>query len=197
MTNYAPIPSIPLLDGTRIPWLGWGNGTGEARADALRAGKLAIDAGIRHIDTAQIYKTEEATGQIVSGAPLPRDEIYVTSKRTSFVSLTNCSRKKSVGGKVPLDQVRQSIESSVKKLGSIPDLFLIHNPSYYSPGELKALWQIFEALKDEGKLKSIGVSNSRVQDLEIILDGAKHKPVVNQVVSIHRQALLVPTRLLF
>jgi len=43
------------------------------------------------------------------------------------------------------------------------------------------MWQILEGLKDEGKLKSIGVSNFRPQDLEAVLDGAKYKPVVNQV----------------
>ena len=96
-----------------------------------------------------------------------------------------------MGGKVALSQVHQSIVSSVKKLGFIPDLFLIHDPFVAFPGELKALWQIFEALKDEGKLKSIGVSNFRVQDLEEILDGAKHKPVVNQVFLIHPSDLLV------
>ena len=90
-----------------------------------------------------------------------------------------------------LNKVRQSVESSVEKLGFIPDLFLIHNPFVASPGELKALWQIFEALKDEGKLKSIGVSNFRVQDLEAVLDGAKHKPVVNQVFQIQPSDLLV------
>ena len=74
-----------LLDGTQIPWLGWGNGTGQAKTNALRAGKIAIDVGIRHIDTAQIYETEEATGHVVSEASLKRDEIYVTSKRTSFI----------------------------------------------------------------------------------------------------------------
>jgi len=43
------------------------------------------------------------------------------------------------------------------------------------------MWKILEDLKDQGKLRSIGVSNFRPQDLEAILDGAKYKPVVNQV----------------
>ena len=98
-------------------------------------------------------------------------------------------------GKVDLDQVRQSVESSIEKLGFIPDLFLIHNPYVAPPGELKALWKIFEALKDEGKLKSIGVSNFRVRDLEAVLDGAKHKPVVNQVLRIHSADSLLLTLL--
>lgn len=70
----------------------------------------------------------------------------------------------------------------MQKLGFVPDLFLIHNPFVAAPGELKPMWQILEGLKDEGKLKSIGVSNFRPQDLEAVLDGAKYKPVVNQVI---------------
>jgi len=115
MTNAQSIPSVHLLDGTRIPWLGWGNGTGQAKTDALKAGKIAIDAGIRHIDTAQIYKTEEATEHIVSAASLPKDEIYITSKRMLFKSLPcTCSQKKIVEGKVALDQVRQILRQKAR-----------------------------------------------------------------------------------
>lgn len=73
------------------------------------------------------------------------------------------------------------MQESLDRLGFVPDLYLIHNPYVAEPGHLKALWALFEALKDEGKLKSIGVSNFRPQDLEVILEGAKYKPVVNQV----------------
>lgn len=84
---------------------------------------------------------------------------------------------------VPLEDVRASIQGSLDKLGFVPDLYLIHNPFVAPRGEgnLKKLWKIFEELKDEGKLKSIGVSNFRPQDIEAVLDGAKYKPVVNQV----------------
>ena len=84
---------------------------------------------------------------------------------------------------VPLEDVHASIQGSLDKLGFVPDLYLIHNPFVAPKGEgnLKKLWKIFEELKDEGKLKSIGVSNFRPQDFEAILDGAKYKPVVNQV----------------
>ena len=176
MTNVQSIPSIYLLDGTRIPWLGWGNGTGLAGMDALKAGQIAIDAGIRHIDTVQSYQTEEATGHVVSSASLSKDEIYVTSKCTlhcGSLALHAYEKTNSEGpgiGKVALGQVRQSVESSVEKNGFIFDLFLIHNPFVAFPGELMALWQmiIFEALKDKGKPKSIGVSNFRMQDLEAL-----------------------------
>ena len=89
--------------------------------------------------------------------------------------------EKSKYGPVRVEDVRASVQGSLDRLGFVPDLYLIHNPFVPPPGQLKAFWKVLEDLKDEGKLKSIGVSNFRPQDLEEILDGAKHKPVVNQV----------------
>jgi diketogulonate reductase-like aldo/keto reductase len=81
------IPSFKLLDGTSIPWLGWGNGTGDAENTPIESGNAALAAGIRHIDTAQIYYTEEATAEVVSKSGLKREDIYVTSKSESRVIL--------------------------------------------------------------------------------------------------------------
>ncbi len=105
-------------------------------------------------------------------------DIYIVSERPS----PNPKNPKD-GVPVPLTEVRASIDESLAKLGFIPDLFLIHCPYVAEDQDvsLKKLWQILEDLKDEGKLKSIGVSNFRPQDLEVILEGARHKPVVNQV----------------
>lgn len=82
---------------------------------------------------------------------------------------------------VPLDRVRELVKETTRKLGSIPDLFLIHNPFVARPGELKQVWNILEDLKMKGKLKSIGVSNFRPQDLNLVLKNARYTPVVNQV----------------
>lgn len=92
-----------------------------------------------------------------------------------------------------LSEVRPSIQGSINRLGFIPDLFLIHSPIIAAPGELKAMWKIFEELKDEGKLKSIGVSNFQPQDIEAIVDGCKYIPVVNQVRRAVDQARLIKT----
>jgi diketogulonate reductase-like aldo/keto reductase len=82
---------------------------------------------------------------------------------------------------IALEAVAGSVQGSLDRLGFVPDLYLVHYPQVVKQGQLKALWRIFEDLKDQGKLKSIGVSNFRPQDLEAVLDGAKYKPVVNQV----------------
>ncbi|KAF8878938.1 conjugated polyketone reductase C1 [Infundibulicybe gibba] len=164
-------PSLTLLDGTTIPWLAWGNGTGKAKKNAVECGRQALDAGVRRIDTAQNYGTERETAEAISKSSLSRGDVYVTTKLSPITR----------GEPVPLEKMTGLIEGSIEKLGFIPDLFLLHTPIVAPPGELKACWKILEDLKSKGKLKSIGVSNFLPQDFEIILDGAKYKPVVNQI----------------
>ncbi|KAK0187758.1 NADP-dependent oxidoreductase domain-containing protein [Armillaria mellea] len=173
--------SITLLDGAHIPWLGWGNGSGDARKTALESGSEALRVGIRHIDTAQNYRNEANTGEVIAKSGVKKDEIWVTSKISERPSPNPKNPKDGIP--VPLAEVRTSIDESLAKLGFIPDLFLIHSPYVAEDQEasLKKLWKILEDLKDEGKLKSIGVSNFRPQDLNVILEGARHKPVVNQL----------------
>lgn len=137
----------------------------------MDSGKAALAAGIRHIDTAQGYENEIATGETLTAAGIDKKDVFITSK-ISGVKFES----------MPASEVRQNIENSIKDLGFSPDLYLIHNPFVIEPySDLPAAWKVLEDLKDEGKLKSIGVSNFRPQDLELILKDAKHKPVVNQV----------------
>jgi len=74
------VTSFTLLDGTLIPWIAWGNGTGQAKKNAVECGLLALESGIRHLDTAQLYKNEMETGQAIRDSSLNLDDIYVTSK---------------------------------------------------------------------------------------------------------------------
>ncbi|KAJ3504225.1 hypothetical protein NLJ89_g8049 [Agrocybe chaxingu] len=165
------VASFDLLDGTKIPWIAWGNGTGQAQKQALQCGELALASGIPHIDTAQLYKTERETMEAIKKSGLSRDQVYITSKLSAGDN----------DEPVPISEVVQSVKESIERLGTIPDLFLVHNPFVAPPGQLKALWKILEDLKAAGELKSIGVSNFRPQDLQEILDGARYKPVVNQL----------------
>lgn len=156
---------------------------------AVESGVAALQAGFRHIDTAQYYKTEADTKEAIEKAMIPRNEVYITSKRTFvlLILLNNCTYIYETVSfldddqPVPLDLVRELVKETTRKLGSIPDLFLIHNPFVAKPGELKQVWNILEDLKMKGKLKSIGVSNFRPQDLHVVLKNARYTPVVNQV----------------
>ncbi|CAD6584590.1 MAG: hypothetical protein CYPHOPRED_002758, partial [Cyphobasidiales sp. Tagirdzhanova-0007] len=166
-TMVAKIDTIQLSDGSAIPWLAWGNGTGNAKKEALVAGKQALEAGINHIDTAQSYHNEVETLQAIQETGTPRSSIWVTSKIFKPESTDA--------------DIRKSVESSLAKLGGPPELYLIHNPFLGNEDRVIPTWKVLEQLKDEGKLKSLGVSNFRPQDLEKLLAVAKHKPVVNQL----------------
>jgi diketogulonate reductase-like aldo/keto reductase len=74
--------SFTLLDGSVIPWISWGNGTGTARHRAVECGRIALESGIRHLDTAQVYHNERETAEAIrlSAAYLTRNDVYVTSK---------------------------------------------------------------------------------------------------------------------
>jgi diketogulonate reductase-like aldo/keto reductase len=80
-TAVQPVRSFTLLDGTSIPWIGWGNGTGSAQHCAVESGRLALESGIRQLDTAQIYFNESATGEAIQKSSLSKGDVYVTSKR--------------------------------------------------------------------------------------------------------------------
>jgi len=164
----SEIDRIQLNDGTSIPWLAWGNGTGNAKKEAVSAGKAVLLSGINHIDTAQIYEREETVPEAIKQSGIDRSKVYVTSKQFDACNTD--------------DEVRKQIDESIAKLGGPPDLFLIHNPFMNDHQDrMTSVWAIFEEYKDAGKLKSIGVSNFRVVDFEKLFKVAKHKPVVNQL----------------
>lgn len=80
------------------------------------------------------------------------------------------------------ENIRQSVDESLKKLGTLPDLLLIHNPFVPEQGKIGEFWTILEDLVYDGTLKgvSLGVSNFRPQDLKAVLDVARIKPVANR-----------------
>lgn len=78
--------TIKLSDGKLIPAIGWGNGTGGLQKSgntAVEGGKVALLAGIHHIDTAQYYETEAESTAAIKAAGLPRDKVWITTKSMS------------------------------------------------------------------------------------------------------------------
>lgn len=158
-------PAIALNDGTSIPFLAYGSGTALFKQDASKFVTAAIEAGFRHIDTAQMYQNEEYVGAGIKAAGVPREQLYITTKL----------------GPVPAGKtVRDTLVESLSKLQvDSVDLFLIHMPNQHE--DLKATWKAFEELKKEGLTKSIGVSNFQPQHLKEVLEVATIPPAVNQV----------------
>ena len=155
---------VTLNNGVKMPKVGFGVYRIKDHKQCKQALLDAIDAGYRLIDTAQSYGNEEAVGKAIQETPVPRSELFITTK----VWISNYGYEKA----------KASVEESLKKMQlDYIDLVLLHQPfnDYY--GAYKAL----EDLYKEGKIKAIGVSNfypDRLVDLAIFSDV---KPAVNQV----------------
>lgn len=129
--------------------------------------KAALDTGYRHIDSAIMYRNEEELGKVVRDSGIKRDELFITSKVGSRYHGSQSASK--------------AIEQSLQRfqLGYL-DLFLIHDPL---SGKRKRLdtWRVLIQKRDEGKLRSIGVSNYGVRHLEEIREAGLELPAVNQI----------------
>ncbi|KAG0031177.1 hypothetical protein BGZ81_001670 [Podila clonocystis] len=168
-TSRLTLQSTRLLSsGAKIPLLGFGTYLIEPGKQTEEAVLWALQAGYRHIDTATIYRNEASVGNAIRQSGIPREEIFVTTK------LFNNDHG--------YDKALAAANLSLQKLGlGYIDLYLIHSPK---PGpELRAeSWKALETLVEQGKVKSIGVSNYGVAHLkELLASNPRIKPAVNQV----------------
>lgn len=170
--------SYTLSNGLKIPKIGFGTWLINKNEDAAKAVKQAIEIGYRHIDTAEAYENEIGVGQGVRQSGLERHQIFVTTKlRAEFKTFAEATK---------------AINESLAKLDlDYIDLMIIHSPkpwaeftkdAHYFKGNLAA-WQALEAAYQAGKIKAIGVSNFEEADLQNLLDHAKIKPMVNQILA--------------
>jgi 2,5-diketo-D-gluconate reductase A len=166
MTNVTSIPTVALHDGVEIPQLGFG--VFQVPPDETRqVVEEALADGYRHIDTAAAYRNEAGVGEAITATGLGRDEVFVTTK------LWNSEQG--------YDSTLAAFDKSLERLGlDRVDLYLIHWPM---PTEDRYLdtWRAFERIHEEGRARSIGVSNFRVEDLERLKAEAEKLPTVNQI----------------
>lgn len=158
--------TIKLNNGLEIPQIGVGTWTlrGETARQNVR---LALEAGFRHIDTAQGYENETEVGQGIADSGVPRSEIFVTTKVN-----TGIMRR---GKQAVID----SIDESLSKLNTdYIDLLLIHWPVKDC---VKHTWEAMEDFVRGGLVKSIGVSNFNRHHLDHLLSYAEIRPVINQI----------------
>jgi 2,5-diketo-D-gluconate reductase A len=135
--------------------------------DTQRVVEDAFEVGYRHIDTAAGYRNEPGVGRAFRASGLKRDEVFITTK------LYNDSH----GYQETLDAFEAS--SAALELDYV-DLYLIHWPRPTADRFVES-WHAFETLRDEGRIRSIGVSNFRVQDLEKLAANSTTIPAVNQI----------------
>ena len=190
--NSLQSAKIPLTHGTgAIPALGFGTLIADHVA-AKHAIKVALDVGFRHLDCAELYRTEEVAGHAMREAfeagTVRRDDLFVTSK------LWNNNHRPA--------RVKPALEASLHRLQlDYLDCYLIHTPFAFQPGDdpnprnelgepiydsgvtLVETWHAMEHLVDEGKCRSIGLSDITLEKVKEIVAAARIMPAVVQVES--------------
>ncbi|WP_442958385.1 aldo/keto reductase [Phenylobacterium sp.] len=157
---------LTLNDGRMIPQVGLGVWRTPAD-DAAVVVRTALEAGYRAVDTAAIYGNEAGVGEGVRASGLPRDEVFVTTK------LWNESQG--------YDRALRAFDKSVERLGlDHVDLYLIHWPCPQQGLYLES-WKALIRLREEGRARSIGVSNFAAEHLERIISETGVVPAVNQI----------------
>jgi len=157
-------PPLTLNDGNAIPQFGLGVWQ-VPDPQAAQVVSHAISTGYRLIDTAAIYENELGTGSGIAKASVPRQELFITTK------LWNSEHKNAPRA------FRQSLDRL--KLDYL-DLYLIHWPKPRQDAYAEA-WEALVELKAEGRVKSVGVSNFTVANLERIIDETGVIPSINQI----------------
>ena len=164
MTSSAP--TIQLASGHAIPQLGLGTWPLD-NSEAADVVATAFELGYRHVDTAENYGNEEGVGEGIRRSGVPREEVFVTTKfNREWHSV---------------DGVREAWEHAVRRLGlEYLDLFLVHWPNP-DQGTFVEAWEGLVALRDQGKVRSVGVSNFTPEHLDAIITTTGVGPDVNQI----------------
>jgi diketogulonate reductase-like aldo/keto reductase len=161
-----PIPVLELNDGRRAPQFGFGVWQIDD-AQAADAVATALDAGYRSIDTAAIYGNEQGVGEGIARSGVAREDIYLTTK------LWNAEQG--------FDRTLKAFDASLKRLGTDHvDLYLIHWPTPAKDLYVDT-WKAFIRLQQEGRIKSIGVSNFQPAHIQRLINETGVLPTVNQI----------------
>lgn len=142
-----------------------GFGTWRLRgAECYRAVRCALEIGYRHLDTATMYENEAEVGRAVVDSGVPRGEVLLTTK----LPPGHAGRE------------RATLEQSLRALGvDSVDLWLIHWPPDHGAGI--DTWKRFLALRDEGLVRAVGVSNYSTAQLDELARATGEAPAVNQI----------------
>ena len=154
------------VGGTEVPALGFGTARMDEYDEQYRAVSAALEAGYRHIDTAQIYGSEGAVGDAIEESDVAREELFLTTKLA--------------GGNREHEAVLESTEGSLDRLGSeYVDLLLIHS-SNDEVGHEETIGAMNE-LQEEGRVEHVGVSNFSVRQTAEAMELSETPILTNQV----------------
>ncbi|MGW4598073.1 aldo/keto reductase [Streptomyces sp. NPDC004457] len=160
------VPLYTLNDGTTVPAVGLGTWPLDD-AQAERAVRTALEAGYRLVDTATNYRNETGVGRGVAGSGVPREEVVVTTKLP--------------GRHHGYEETLASFEESRRRLGlEYVDLYLIHWPNPRVDKYVEA-WRAMIRLREDGLVRSIGVSNFTPEHITRLEKETGVLPSVNQI----------------
>lgn len=154
---------VNLSDGVSIPLIGFGTWqlTGD---DAYNGVRTALETGYRHIDTASAYRNEERVGAAIRDSGAAREDVFITTK----LPPGNAGRE------------RETLEESLRDLGvDYVDLWLVHWPPDGSARP--ETWKAFISALEQGKARSIGVSNYSVAQIDELIAATGRAPALNQI----------------
>jgi 2,5-diketo-D-gluconate reductase A len=164
--GIADVPSVALNDGREMPQVGFG--VFKVPADeTAEAVTTALQAGYRAIDTAAAYRNEAAVGEAIRASGLASEDVFVTTKVWS--------------NDQGAERTRTAFAASLERLGlDHVDLYLIHWPAA-ERGLYSETWRTLVEFRDDGRARSIGVSNFHPDHLRRIVDDSGVVPAVNQI----------------
>ncbi|HFR3549949.1 aldo/keto reductase [Streptococcus sp. A34] len=156
--------TVTLHNGVEMPTVGFGVFQIPDPETCQQVVEEAIRTGYRLIDTAQAYGNEEAVGRAIRNASVPREELFITTK----LWISDMS----------YHGAKEAFAASMEKLGlDYLDLYLLHQPV----GDTFGAWRAVEELYQEGKIRAIGVSNFKPDQIANLALFNTVKPMVNQI----------------
>jgi len=164
------VGNVVLNNGLKMPLVGYGVFRVPEGDDLAEAVKTAIAKGYRSIDTAQVYRNEESVGRGIRAAIeeglVTREELFITSKVWN--------------DGLSYEETLAAYDSSLEKIGlDYLDLYLVHWPGIDQ--NYIEVYKALEKIYQDGRVRSIGVSNFHVHHMESLLKETTVVPVINQI----------------
>uniref|UniRef100_A0A183BU19 Nop domain-containing protein n=1 Tax=Globodera pallida TaxID=36090 RepID=A0A183BU19_GLOPA len=200
MVRFAGLQgaSVYLLDGTEIPLIGLGTYGLWDQKDVDVAVDAALSSGYRLFDTANYYRNEKELGnafkKLLPKHNLKREDIFIVTKAN--IRSPNVE-----------DNAMAMVEHSIQALQTnYIDLLLVHYPKDWGSSDKNAknpehrmrIYRVFEQYKDNGSLRSIGVSNYESRHIDELWDTVKYRPTAHTPLganssSLYKDPLIVST----